>query len=326
MKKILLTGTDLAVSPLSLGTVNYGSKTGEKEAFGQMDKYLASGGNFIDTASIYGCFEGSVEKHASEKVIGRWLKDRHARNEIVISTKGGHPFAYDPDFTIRLHRDELFEDVEKSLTHLNTDYIDMYFLHRDDPGMPVSEILETLEEIRKQGKIRYYGFSNWRIDRAAQAQAYAKAHGIKGFSLNQLMWSLAHVDAGEITDKTLVAMDRETYAYHTKTQIGAMAYRSIAKGYFTRREKGIEMRSDLVSAYSANLNDEIFSLLTHLKSETGCSMAELSLMYFLSQPFPSVAIASFSNDEQLKEGLCVLTKNYDKEILALLKNARHDLF
>lgn len=326
MKRILLTNTDLKVSQLSLGTVNYGSKTGEKEAFEQMDKYLASGGNFIDTASIYGCFEGSIEKHASEKIIGRWMKDRHTRDEIVISTKGGHPLAYDPDFTIRLHRDELFEDVEKSLSHLHTDYIDMYFLHRDDTLMSVGEIMETLEEIRRQGKIRYYGFSNWKIDRVKEAQAYAKAHDFQGFTVNQLMWSLAHVDAGEIQDKTLVAMDRETYAYHKETQMSAMAYRSIAKGYFTRREKGVQMRSDLVSAYSARLNDEIYALLANAKMETGASMAELSLMYFLSQPFPSVAIASFSTDEQLKEGLCVLTKDYDKDLLALLSNARHDLF
>lgn len=325
MKNILLTGTDLMVSPLSLGTVNYGSKTSEKESFCQMDAYLDAGGNFIDTASVYGCFPPSTEMHASEKVVGRWMKERNARSKVVISTKGGHPFANDPSFTIRLHRDELFSDVEKSLENLKTDVIDMYFLHRDDLSMPVGEVMETLEEIKKQGKIKNYSFSNWTLKRAMEAQAYCKKHGLSGFTMNQLMWSLAHINHDEISDKTLVAMDKDTYKWHTDTNLSAMAYRAVAKGYFEKRKNGAPMRGDLVTTYKTDINDRIFDALLALHKETSLSMTTLSLQYFLSQPFPSVAIASFTNDTQLKEGLSVLTEEINPEILARIHALRQDL-
>lgn len=325
MEKILLTGTDLIVSPLSLGTVNYGSKTTEKEAYMQMDAYLAAGGNFIDTASIYGCFPPSTEMHASEKVVGRWLKKRNARNQVVLSTKGGHPLADDPSFTIRLHKDELLSDVEKSLMNLQTDVIDMYFLHRDDLSMQVGEVMETLEEIKKQGKIKNYGFSNWTLPRAAQAQEYCKKHGLSGFTMNQLMWSLAHIEHSEISDKTLVAMDRETYQWHTQTRLSAMAYRSVAKGYFEKRKSGAQLRGDLVTTYKTEINDTIFNALMELHAETGISMTTLSLLYFVYQPFPSVAIASFTSETQLNEGIQALTMDVDKEILKRIHSLRSDL-
>lgn len=325
MDKILLTGTDLTVSPLSLGTVNYGVKTSEKEAFYQMDAYLDAGGNFIDTASVYGCFPPSAEMHASEKVVGRWLKSRNAYDKIVISTKGGHPLAGDASFTIRLHRDELFSDVDKSLQNLGCDAIDMYFLHRDDLKMPVGEIMETLEEIKKQGKIKNYGFSNWTVKRVKEAQEYCKKHGLSGFTMNQLMWSLAHITHEEIADKTLIAMDKETYDWHTETQMSAMAYRSVAKGYFEKRKNGAPMRGDLVTTYKDPMNDEIYLSLIKLHEETGISMTALSLLYFIKQPFPSVAIASFTSDTQLSEGLSILTTNVKPEILSHIASLRHDL-
>lgn len=325
MDKILLTGTDLTVSPLSLGTVNYGVKTSEKEAFYQMDAYLDAGGNFIDTASVYGCFPPSAEMHASEKVVGRWLKSRNTYDKIVISTKGGHPLAGDASFTIRLHRDELFSDVDKSLQNLGCDAIDMYFLHRDDLTMNVDEVMETLEEIKKQGKIKNYGFSNWTVKRVKEAQEYCKKHGLSGFTMNQLMWSLAHITHEEIADKTLIAMDKETYDWHTETQMSAMAYRSVAKGYFEKRKNGAPMRGDLVTTYKDPMNDEIYLSLIKLHEETGISMTALSLLYFIKQPFPSVAIASFTSDTQLSEGLSILTTNIKPEILSHIASLRHDL-
>lgn len=325
MKKVLLTGTDLSVSPLSLGTVNYGVKTSEKEAFYQMDAYLDAGGNFIDTASVYGCFPPSAEMHASEKVVGRWLRARNAYDKIVISTKGGHPLANDPSFTIRLHRDELFSDVDKSLQNLGADVIDMYFLHRDDLSMPVGEVMETLEEIKRQGKIKNYGFSNWTVKRVKEAQEYCANHGLSGFTMNQLMWSLAHITHEEIADKTLIAMDKETYQWHTDTRMSAMAYRSVAKGYFEKRRTGAPMRGDLVTTYKDPMNDTIYEALLKLHNETGFSMTALSLMYFINQPFPSVAIASFTSSAQINEGLSILTHDVKPEILSIISSLRHDL-
>jgi len=201
----------------------------------------------------------------------------------------------------------------------------MYFLHRDDLSMPVGEVMETLEEIKKQGKIKNYGFSNWTLKRAMEAQAYCKKHGLSGFTMNQLMWSLAHINHNEISDKTLVAMDKDTYTWHSGTNLSAMAYRAVAKGYFEKRKSGAPMRGDLVTTYKTDINDKIYEALLDLHKETNLSMTTLSLLYFIDQPFPSVAIASFTNDTQLKEGLSVLTENIDSEILSRIHALRGDL-
>ena len=143
--------------------------------------------------------------------------------------------------------------------------------------------------------------------------------------MNQLMWSLAHITHEEIADKTLIAMDKETYDWHTETQMSAMAYRSVAKGYFEKRKNGAPMRGDLVTTYKDPMNDEIYLSLIKLHEETGISMTALSLLYFIKQPFPSVAIASFTSDTQLSEGLSILTTNVKPEILSHIASLRHDL-
>ena len=191
--------------------------------------------------------------------------------------------------------------------------------------MSVGEVMETLEEIKKQGKIKNYGFSNWTLPRAMEAQAYCKAHGLSGFTMNQLMWSLAHINHDEIADKTLVAMDKNTYQWHADTNLSAMAYRAVAKGYFEKRKNGAPMRGDLVTTYKTDVNDRIYEALTELHKESGLSMTTLSLLYFLSQPFPSVAIASFTNNAQLEEGLSILTENISSDILSRIHALRGDL-
>jgi len=325
MHTVKLTCSGLTVSPLALGTTGFGTTLDQNEAFYQMDEFFISGGNFIDTAHVYGCSPNVSEMHASEKFVGRWMKERNNRKDVVISTKGGHPILTDPAFRPRLSRKEILKDLDESLSHLQTDYIDLYFLHRDDESMPAGEIIETMEEIRKTGKILNYGFSNWKTARAAQARAYSLEKGYPGFSVNQLMWSLAHVKHDEITDKTLVAMDADMYAWHKETGTGAMAYRSIAKGFFTKRYMSASVRNDLKPVFETGINDRIYNELLRLQEETGLGITLLSLMYFLYQPFPSVAIASFSKREQLSEGLTLLTEKPDEGLSKHLQALRSDL-
>ena len=325
MQKIKIAGTGIQVSPLSYGTAGFGTTLDQNESFYQMDAYKDVGGNFIDTAHVYGMSPKSSEPHASEAFLGRWLTERKNRSEIVISTKGAHPLLTDPAFRPRLSKREVESDLNESLAHLKTDYIDLYFLHRDDPSIPVEEIIETMEGFKKEGKILNYGFSNWKTERAREAYAYSRKRGYAGFTVNQLMWSLAHVTHEEITDKTLVAMDKDMYAWHKETGTAAMAYRSIAKGYFTKKYLSASIRNDLKPVFETDINDRIYNTLLEISKETGLGITLLSLMYFLYQPFPAIAIASFSSRAQLEEGLTLLTHQPNEEISRRLQALRCDL-
>lgn len=322
MRTVRFQGTDLVVAPLALGSVNFGVKTTKKDAFRQMDRY-SEVGNFIDTAHVYGTVPGAAATSLSERVIGCWLRERGMAGRMVISTKGGHP-PLTGAFIPRLHREELQQDVNESLAHLGIDVIDLYFLHRDDVSIPVGEILETMEDFRRAGKIRYYGLSNWTLERVGQAHDYARARGLKGLCCNQLKWSLAKINAEAVADRTLVNMDEKTYSFHARTGLAAMAYTAVAKGWFAHLTAGTPVRQSARAIYDNPCNERILSELQALSRASGRTVGELSLDYFLFHPFPAVAIASFSNDAQLEEGLSMLKRAPDEALIRRLHALRSE--
>ena len=157
-----------------------------------MDHYIEAGGNVIDTAESYARWLPGGE-YQSEKVIGEWLRERRTRDQIVLSTKGAHPKLESMDVP-RLSKAEIQADLDSSLQRLGVEHIDLYWLHRDSPGYPVEEILESLDTFRKAGKIKYAGFSNWTQSRAEEARLAAERLGVQGFVASQNMWSLAKPD------------------------------------------------------------------------------------------------------------------------------------
>lgn len=307
-----LTHTDLTVSPLCLGTVGYGTGLEDEEAYRQMDTFFDRGGNFIDTAHVYGDW-GDRGPAISEKIIGRWLTGRGNREKVVISTKGAHPDLSSMEIS-RMDGDSIRSDLGESLKNLQTDYIDLYFLHRDDSRVPVEEVLGILEEARIRGDIRYYGCSNWTLKRLVQAQEYALSAGLKGFVCNQLMWSLADINAEALWDKTMVLMDRDTFAYQEEKGLSAMAYTSIARGYFSRRAAGEEIGDPLTQLYKNTSNETILKYLLENIPE-GYTMMDLCLLYFRVQSFEAIPIASFSSDRQLMAALDSLDKKCPGELL-----------
>ena len=314
MEYVKFNGTDLSVSPICLGTVNYGTGMTAEESKAQISSFFDAGGNFLDTAHIYGDW-GDGPKCISERIIGSWIKENGKRDKMILATKGSHPdwgFMNIP----RVNKKCIEKDVHESLEYLCTDYIDLYFLHRDDPNTPVSEIMECLDSLRKAGKIRYYGCSNWALARIKEAQEYCKEHGLQGFSCNQLMWSLADINFYNLDDKTFVLMDEETRAYHAESGINVMAYMSIAKGYFARRAAGEALPESVTKVYGNASNDSIMKRI-QADSENGkYSYMDLAYMYVMSEKlFPSVPIASFDNDAQLSEGMASAGKKMPEQLI-----------
>ena len=264
MKKIFLRPGGLEVSHLALGTAQYGTGISEEDAFRQMDLYTERGGNFLDTALVYGDWE-CEEKGRSEKVIGRWLASRKKRSQIVISTKGCHPPLEDMSES-RVNADAIRKDVRLSLKNLGCNRIDLYFLHRDDPKRPVGEILEALEEEVSRGNIRYYGCSNWSLSRVKEAADYAAAHGLQGFSCNQIMFTLAEVDERVPGETQMLVLDREYYQYHKETQLGLMAFMCQAGGYFTKKAAGRPVSRNQERMYPEKRNEKLLRKLMRYPS------------------------------------------------------------
>ena len=188
MRYQTLPNTTLSVAEICLGTGDLGGGVDHVKSIALLDGYLDHGGNFIDTAHVYNNWLPG-ERSRSEKLIGAWMKERGCRGQIILATKGGHHPVDGAPYINRVNPREIQIDLEESLRYLQTDCIDLYWLHRDDPNQPVADLLGVLEQAREQGKIRYYGASNWRPTRLREAHTYAQANHLPGFAADQMLWS-----------------------------------------------------------------------------------------------------------------------------------------
>ena len=268
-------------------------------AFEFLDTYVSFGGNFIDTARIYGLGD-------CEAALGSWLIKGDNREKVFLGTKGGHP-ELTSMHTGRLDRNNLEYDILKSLDALKTDHVDLYYLHRDDVTRPVGDILETLNSFIQKGYTNYIGVSNWRAGRIEEAQEYAASHGLCGFSADQPQFSLARQQT--VQDDTLVEMDRSLYEYHERTNMMCVCYSSQAKGYFMKLERGEPLPELTRRTFDCKENRLIYDIIAAAGADAGA----VSILYVIDRPFPAFAIAGSSSIAQLERTLrCV-----DKDVAGL---------
>ncbi len=305
MRYCVLPETRLSVSRIALGTDMFGTMVPAADAYRLLDTYAAVGGTVIDTAHVYADWL-SDEKHMSEKTIGKWLRQTGNRNNMIVTTKGAHPPLEDMHHS-RLSRTELEQDVDESLSCLGVDAIDLYWLHRDDPHVPAGEIMESLHDLEKAGKIRYYAASNWLPERIEEANRYAREHGWQGFAASQIKWSLAVSNPEAISDDTLVEMDGAQFAWYRDNQFPVFAFSPQAKGFFSKlREKdgSIFRPSGKAGArYENRENIAIWKKLCQLQQQTGVNITQLVLGWLLQQPFLTIPIVGCKTTEQIQESL-----------------------
>jgi aryl-alcohol dehydrogenase-like predicted oxidoreductase len=322
MRYVEMTGTDLHVSAICLGTGALGSTVPQQEAFELLDLFLELGGNFLDSAKVYADWLPG-ERSISEKTIGRWLRSRAVRDRVLVATKGAHPELATMDVP-RLSPQEIVSDLDASLQSLQVDTIDLYWLHRDDPARPVGEIIDTLHDQAMAGKIRYYGCSNWRVPRIAAAQAYAREHRFSGFVADQMQWSLAHPAPGTSSDPTTVAMDEELYGYHRDTGMPAVPYSSQAGGFFQKIDAGEEERLSPGARrrYDHTVNRRRMARIREIRNETGLNVTQLALGYLLSQPFPTIPIVGCKTEAHLRDSLSAADVSLTPGQVAYLASGR----
>ena len=323
MNRVQIPHSELSVYPICLGCGPLGSTLDNDASFRMLDAYLAAGGNFIDTAKVYADWL-PVERSISEKTIGEWLHERRNRSRVVLSTKGAHPDLAAMHIP-RMSPAEITGDLQASLQHLGVETIDIYWLHRDDPSRPVSEILETLAQQVQAGKIRYFGCSNWKTWRIREAQAYAADHGLPGFTGNQMMWSLAAADPNRLADKTLALMEPAMWSYHLESGLAAVPYTSQAGGYFTKLAENRVNNpsggrvSNPANPYDTHQNRARLERIRQISAQTGLSITQIVLGYLRAQPFTTVPIVGPKTLAQLQDCLTAAEVQLSPEQVAFLE-------
>ncbi|MBS6194065.1 MAG: aldo/keto reductase [Clostridiales bacterium] len=305
MNKIQIPDTDLKLSPLGMGCVNAGLKWEGAAADRMFDAFYDAGGNVYDTARVYSDWI-PPETGRSERVIGEWLQRSGKRNRIILVTKGGHPdmCCTAPD----LHRsravpEEMRRDLELSLRTLGTDYIDLYFFHRDNENLPVGELMETMEEFVREGKIRYYGCSNWSTERMREADAYCREKGYRGFAANQALYNIGQPHMKPPGDDTLVLMDRKMYKYHAENPGNlAMPYTSTCGGFFQKLlEKGPE--AVLQSDYYTQPNLRLAEKIREVMEKYHATATQVVLGFLTCQEFCCLPLYGPRNEADIAEAM-----------------------
>ena len=286
-----------SVSSVILGTDYYGSTVSKNDCFKLYDMYVENGGNHIDTAHLYVGGE-------SERILGEWLKGK-SRDGLYIATKGAHP-PLDNMNASRLTRTDIRADLEESLKNLSLDYVDLYWLHRDNPVADIAEVMETLNELIKEGKIRSIGCSNWTGERIKQANEYAKNHGLKGFCASQIKWSLARTSPSYADDPTLVEMNASEFEFYKESQIPVIAFASQGKGFFSKvYNSGVDSLSDKAKdRYLCEDNLRRYEAVKTLAQKYNTSVGAIAVAWIASQTdVCAMPIIGCKNKAQLADSL-----------------------
>ena len=238
------------------------------------DDWFERGGNAFDTAYVYGGASGR-----SERLLGWWVKNRRIRDKVVIIDKGAHTPFCTPEDLLREH--------EISLDRLQTDYVDLYIMHRDNLDVPVGEFIDLLNRLVKKGSIRAFGASNWCLDRFRKAQQYAKRKGLKGFAALSNQLSLAEM-LSPVWGGCLSAKDAEFLGYLEKTQTPLLPWSSQSRGFFTDRANPADKSDEeMVRCWFSKANWKRRERAYKLAAEKGVEPINIALAWVLSQPFPT---------------------------------------
>lgn len=318
-----LEGTNLRVTDIALGTGALGSRFDDKTSLDILDCYIGCGGNFIDTANVYGRWNPG-NKPLSEQLLGRWMRLHRLRDKIVLATKGSAD-AVDAPGVKRLAPEQIRGDLEDSLLNLKTDYIDLYYLHQDDPLRDVGEIIETLNELEREGKIRYFACSNWTASRMCEADAYARKHKLKTFAAHEIMFNMAKPNDDAVEAAIQSHMTDDIFTYHEETGRPVTAYTSQAAGFFVLcHEPGFVTDEKYEFPRSMFYNQESIERagrVEKLCALCNASALELTLAYLYAQPFQVIPIIGPWNVGELKESLHASQKRINARELKFLLNA-----
>ncbi|MFF3336183.1 aldo/keto reductase [Streptomyces sp. NPDC002888] len=284
-----LGSSDLEVFPLALGGNVFGWTADEATSFDVLDAYTAAGGNFVDTADAYSAWAEGNSGGESETVLGKWVKARGSRSDVVIATKVGQHPEYQG-----LSAANIKAAADASLRRLDTDYIDLYYTHFDRPEVPVEEIIGALDELVRAGKVRHIAASNISPERLRESLEFSDREGLARYVALQPHYNLVSRDTyeGELRDLA------------SRAGLAAVPYFALATGFLTGKYRpGKTVDSARAGQAAKHLESErgikVLTALDEIAAAHDAPVATVALAWLAAQPTVAAPIASARTVEQL---------------------------
>lgn len=304
----------IKVAPFGFGGNVFGWTADEKTSFALLDGFVDAGFNLVDTADMYSVWAPGHKGGESETVIGKWLKASGKRNRIVLATKVGHEVSPERK---GLKREHILRSIDESLQRLQTDHVDLYQSHRDDPSTPVEEPLRAYESLIKAGKVRAIGASNFGVPRLAEALKASRDNGLPRYETLQPLYNLYDREAFE----------KELMPFCEKEQLGVINWFSLAAGFLTgkyRSEADLKQSPRGARGVDRYFNARGLKLLETLDAvakRLNATPAQVSMAWLLTRPTIAAPLASATNLSQLADIIRGVQLKLDADSLAELERA-----
>lgn len=313
MEKRRLGNSGIEVAPLVFGGNVFGWTVDEATGFELLDAFVENGFNFVDTADVYPKWVPGNHGGESEKMIGNWLQQRGKRDDVVIATKVGMEMTSERK---GLSRDHILRSAEESLRRLQTDYIDLYQSHKDDPTTTLDETLEAYDQLIKQGKVRSIGASNYGGARLEEALNVSKDRGLPRYESLQPLYNL---------------YDRKGYENElepvcVREHTGVIPYYSLAAGFLSgkyRSEADLakSARGGTVKKYLNERGFRILDALDRVAEKFESTPARVALAWVIARPSITAPIASATSLDQLHDLIEATKLQLDQESIESLNRA-----
>jgi aryl-alcohol dehydrogenase-like predicted oxidoreductase len=308
MDKRRIGNSELEIAPLALGGNVFDWTADEPTSFAILDEFVEDGGTMIDTADVYSAWVPGHSGGESEMVIGRWLKQSGKRSKVLIATKVG--------FMGGLAPDKIAAACEASLQRLGIDCIDLYYQHTDDQTVPLADSLGAFEELRRAGKIRAIGLSQFTAPRLDEAMQVAKDQQFEPPCVLQTWYNL-------VEREKLEGPLRDTALSHG---LGILPFFSLANGFLTGKYRSTEdlgksVRGTRNVEYLEGRGMRVLAALDDVAAETGAALATVAIAWTMAQPGITAPIASATNLDQLREIVAALTFELTPAQLEMLSEA-----
>jgi aryl-alcohol dehydrogenase-like predicted oxidoreductase len=313
MKNRKLGKTGIEVAPLIFGGNIFGWTVDQPTSFKLLDAFVTAGFNSVDTADVYSKWVSGHTGGESEIIMGEWMKRAGNRSKIIVATKVGMDMGGEKKGLSKSH---ILRSAEESLRRLQTDYIDLYQSHVDDPDTPLEETLGAYAELIKQGKVRAIGASNHKAERLAAALETSKKSGLPVYQTLQPNYSLIERAEYESNLEPLCV----------KEGLGVINYFPLAGGFLTgkyRSERDVagKARARNVTKYLNERGYKIIGALDQVAKKYNATPARISLAWLLARPSITAPIVSATNLEQLNDLISSVELSLDHESIDFLNQA-----
>lgn len=310
MEKRQLGNTDLQVYPIAFGGNVFGWTIDEKKSFEILNGFIHAGFNFIDTADVYSRWISGNEGGESEKIIGKWMKQKKNRHDIILTTKVGSDMGNGKK---GLKKDYILKAVEDSLKRLQTDYLDLYQTHFDDLETPVEETLEAYETLVKQGKIRWIGASNMSTERLKESLAVSAEKSLPSYETFQPHYNLYEREAFENGLEPICLGHN----------LGVITYYSLESGFLTgkyrsKEDLGKSPRGGGMEKYFNERGFRILEALDVVAKDYNATPASVALSWLIQRPSVTAPIVSATSLSQLDSIIQAPELDLDANSIALL--------